>query len=78
MQLAPSDPVLSPQQAEPFLNQISDWTCSCGRDLHGLPIYRYPHDAGWKVSGIIEPQWLYIHCPKCDYDLAIWKLGIPR
>jgi len=22
--------------------------------------------------------WLYVTCPKCKYEWALWKLGVPR
>lgn len=74
----PRDPVLGSEQAQPFKQAITDSFCSCGCDISGEPIYYYEHDAGWKVKGIEKRQWLYIHCPECGNDLALWKLGVDR
>jgi hypothetical protein len=53
--------------------------CLCGFDLKDEPIIYYvPHDAGWTVKGEKEKAWLYVKCPKCGYDMAIWKMGVPR
>jgi len=53
--------------------------CSwCETDLTGKPIHSYDHDGGWKVEGFTLKQWLYVSCPKCNYDWAIWKFGISR
>ena len=34
-----------------------------------------PHEGGILVLGMGR-QWVYIHCPKCGYDWALWKLGM--
>lgn len=70
--------ILAPDQAEPFLKQIKKFTCSCGADLKDQPIIAYPHGAGWKVKDLDSLQWLYIVCPKCHYQWALWKLGVSR
>lgn len=73
------DTVLSESQAQPFKNQIQITSCRwCGADLSEEPIRAYPHSAGWTVLGFEEPQWLYIVCPRCGYQWALWKLGFPR
>ena len=41
-------------------------------------ISHYPHSGGWKVQGFDKPQWLFIVCPKCKYQWALWKLGVSR
>jgi hypothetical protein len=46
--------------------------------LKGTLIKMYSHENGWQVDGHFERQWLYITCPKCKYDWALWKLGVPR
>jgi len=52
--------------------------------LDKQPIKGYPHDGGWKVPGVAgDPDesglyWLYITCPGCGYEWAIWKLGVSR
>lgn len=48
---------------------------SCG---HNLParVKHYPHAGGWILAGHTERQWLYVHCSRCGYDNALWKLGI--
>lgn len=49
----------------------------CRAPLRG-PIQHYPHPGGWKVAGEEGRQWLYVVCPKCGYQWALWKLGFPR
>ena len=61
--------------AQKYWQHIKKPTCLCGHDLHGQPILHYPHDAGWTVEGCNERQWLFITCPKCGYQNALWKLG---
>jgi len=48
----------------------------CQADLN-LPTYGAPHDGGWNVPGM-GLNWLWLHCDKCGYDWALWKLGLPR
>jgi hypothetical protein len=53
--------------------------CLCGYDLSKEPIVYYvPHSDGWTVEGETQKVWLYVKCPKCGYDMAIWKMGVPR
>ena len=53
--------------------------CLCGYNLKDEPIVYYTnHDAGWTVEGEETKCWLYVKCPKCGYDMSIWKMGVPR
>lgn len=62
-----------------YREQIKRTKCDCGFEgLHFLPIEHYPHNGGWHVHGFNGKQWLYVVCPKCDYQWALWKLGVPR
>jgi hypothetical protein len=64
---------------EDYRKQIKDDKCSCGYvGLSKLRIEHYDHDGGWPVEGFKEKQWLYVTCPKCGYQWALWKLGVPR
>ena len=50
-------------------------TCICGRTLKGGGIDHYgPHDGGVHVEGYTEKRWVYVHCSKCGYDMALWKI----
>ena len=51
----------------------------CGYEgLKHLKIHSYDHDGGWSVQGYDRKQWLYVTCPKCCFDWALWKLGVSR
>lgn len=39
-------------------------------------IQHYTHHDGFQVANFEMPQWLYVVCPRCDYQWALWKLGI--
>ena len=75
-----------PPTLEWYRGQITQKTCDCKTrmelkapvDLSHLPIEHYDHDGGWRVLGFKERQWLYITCPKCSYQWALWKLGVSR
>lgn len=66
--------------------EIADWVrdhcdpgrsrCLCGRDLRGDQVLGYPHDAGWLMDS--GKMWLFIPCPECGYEMALWKMGISR
>jgi hypothetical protein len=75
--------ILTEQQAAPFKAQMTKNICLYPRhkksvNLNDQPIRGYPHDGGWKVNGLTGLWWLYIHCPDCGYDWALWKLGVSR
>jgi len=50
--------------------------CLCGRDLRAEEVRGYLHIAGWWTPA--GKMWLYIHCPTCGYDVALWKIGVDR
>ena len=50
-------------------------TCICGEPLTGDGLSHYePHDGGYWVEGIPLKAWVYVHCFKCSYDMALWKI----
>lgn len=54
-------------------------SCLCGQLLAFEPILYYaPHEAGWTIKAEDQKAWLYVKCPKCGYDMSIWKMGVPR
>ena len=70
--------ILSKEEGLPYYKQMNKrYTCFCGYEgLHNLPIYGYSHPGGWKIRK--DKYWLYIKCPSCGHDWAIWKLGVSR
>lgn len=51
-------------------------TCLCGKALKGSGVdYWGPHDGGIYVKGEKEKQWVFVHCDKCGYDMALWKIA---
>lgn len=69
-----SDPTLA-DYAKAIVNTECRW---CGASLKGKPVDHYDHPSAWPVHGFDKLQWLSIKCPKCGYDWALWKLGVPR
>jgi len=70
---------LPEEEAQRFRKQFTDTKCLCGYDLKDEPLVYYKkHDAGWKIKGEDEKVWIYVKCPSCGYDMAIWKMGVPR
>lgn len=62
---------------EDYAQLVKERHCrTCGRKLPAK-IEHYDHEGGWKVDGYDERQWLYVNCPNCGYDNALWKLSIP-
>lgn len=50
-------------------------SCICGATLRGYNIDHYgPHDGGEIVRGYGDPRWVYVHCDRCGYDMAIHKI----
>ncbi len=64
-------------EAQQYKELITNFKCSCGTDLKDEPIHAYAHDGGWEVEGH-GLMWLWITCPGCGYQHAIWKLGVSR
>jgi len=61
--------------------RIRRWRCvSCGANLRGCRIQYRLHPDGWKVKVRLGwcKLWLWVECPKCGYQNALWKLGVPR
>ena len=53
--------------------------CLCGYNISKEPIVYYiPHSDGWTVKGEKTKAWLYVKCPNCGYDMAVWKMGVLR
>jgi hypothetical protein len=58
-----------------------EWICRwCLASLKDEPIKGYPHPSGWRIEGLPENEkyWLYVECPECGYQWALWKLGVKR
>lgn len=63
-----------------FSEECQEKVCRwCEASLLEQPFKHYgPHSGGWTLRGYEEKRWVYVTCPKCGYDWAIWKLGAPR
>lgn len=48
--------------------------CICGEPLQGSGLKTYPHEGGEIVYGKPGRQWVYVHCKKCGYDMALHKI----
>jgi len=61
-----------------YRGKITVWDCSsCGASLRDQKIRFYPHSAGYRIGYNLR-QWLYIRCPVCLIDYALWKLGVRK
>lgn len=49
--------------------------CHCGRDQRKMDVWGYPHEGGWETDH--GRYWLFTKC-KCGYEMALWKMGVPR
>lgn len=56
--------------------QIVDRTCRWCQAKLNNKMHGYKHEGGYPVAGFEMPQWLYVVCPKCDYQWSLRKLGI--
>ena len=49
--------------------------CLCGYRFRAVDVLCYgPHSGGVKVDDYPYPVWVYFHCPRCGYDMALWKI----
>jgi hypothetical protein len=56
--------------------QIVGKVCpACKRPVPSRIQFR-DHAGGFKVDGFSQRQWLWVSCPGCSFDIALWKLGI--
>ena len=66
------------KEFEEVLRRLKPKCRICDRTLP-CDISFYPHPDGWTVEGFDTKLWLFVTCPFCDYDWALWKLlWIPR
>ena len=51
-----------------------EFACDCGNPLliHEFRGYA-PHSSGY-ADKHGRKWWIYVHCPKCEYDWALWKV----
>jgi hypothetical protein len=71
--------ILPEDEAEKYRKHMISPNCLCGRHLTLDPIIYYtPHPDGYTVKGEPQKCWLYVKCPSCGYDMALWKMGVPR
>lgn len=67
-----------------YQSDLKDKDCQWCRKTHskesvlfkGLLVEYYPHDGGYQIEGVQGRQWLYVTCPKCQYQWSFKKLGI--
>jgi hypothetical protein len=72
------DPEITASLARKYRVAFRINVCDCGfNSLKDLPLRYYPHSAGWNVQGL-GSVWLYVQCPQCHYQWALWKLGVDR
>lgn len=67
---------LTEEESKPFREKFTRRNiCWCGcENIHKEPILGYnAHPDGVLIRN--GKYWLYIHCQKCGYDWALWKLG---
>lgn len=57
--------------------EYPDNKCHCGADITKGVLCSYDHDGGVEAAGYGEKQWFFLHCIKCGYDYALWKLHVP-
>ena len=70
---------LSQEQSDRIFTQAPIKKCRCcNAELKGIRINWYHHKGGWKIEGMSMRVWLFIICPKCSYQNALWKLGYNR
>ena len=48
--------------------------CLCGYRFKAGDVRCYPHSGGVDVDGFEGRQWVYFHCPRCGYDMALPKI----
>jgi len=49
--------------------------CLCGTALRGDNVTYRPHEGGVRIQGMTGPQWVFVRCDKCGYNMALWKIS---
>lgn len=68
------------KETSPTLNTIKKLVnqlkpkCICGTTLKGENLNHYPHPNGINLNEYNEPQWIYVTCTKCSYDMSLAKI----
>lgn len=70
--------IMSYPTLEQHRQQITMVNCRwCQHEnIKDCPIEMDEHDNGWQVQGMAKKMWLWITCPGCGYQWALWKLGV--
>lgn len=71
------NPVADLPTLEDYAKMIKATHCLYCRKMLPTTIEHFDHPNGWPVRGIPNLQWLYVTCA-CEYEWALWKLGVPR
>jgi len=69
--------VFSIKRFEEFLKKhCEEIRCvNCGEPLCDVIVESYPHDNGIPIEEFNgEKRWVYVFCPKCKYENALWKI----
>ena len=63
-----------------YTERITKKGCTCGAPIPNQveDLHAYLHSGGWTIDGLEGRWWLYMECPECNYQWALWKLGVPR
>ncbi len=59
------------------LKYVDGKRCFCGYKFNltiGIELGMYKHPGGWLVKSLNEVLWLYVNCPNCGSQVALWKL----
>jgi len=69
--------IMSYPNLEQHRAQITMVDCRwCLREnIKDEPIEMDDHENGWRVLRKSKRQWLWITCPGCNYQWALWKMG---
>lgn len=52
----------------------SDEKCICGAHVDAEHFKSYDHEAGYRIPGYLNPQWIYTKCPQCGHENSLRKM----
>ena len=62
---------------EDYSREIVGKQCHCGYVYTANDkVERYNHAGGWIVEGYPGRQWLWVTCPRCKFDMSLWKIDV--
>ncbi len=62
------------EEIESFLIDHDAHCPDCGCMIRQGDLQAYDHNGGYTIKGRQMKQWIFYHCPQCEYDASLSKV----